>query len=315
MLFARSRSARRLLNALSVVSVALVVFFTVRHFLRHGWPLHHANVLLVGAAAGLFLAAYGFKAFGWGRLFTGSQRPSPFSLAVAGGAAALTGIALPGRFDEAVRIAVVRRLRGKRTGIGALCLSLLLLGLIDSAALSPLAGIAAVVSGTTGWFLAGLILVSVAGVAAGALVVALPRIARIGGLVRFRGAGWAREHCASPREASVAWAFVSVSWLLRGAALYVLLHALSVGSSDSSLPIALAFLCASAASAALPIAPAGAATQAGAGAAIMVATGIHASEAVAFAVAAQALMILAGAAIVVAAGLWHAGRHLAAALP
>lgn len=96
MLFARSRSARRLLNALSVVSVALVVFFTVRHFLRHGWPLHHANVLLVGAAAGLFLAAYGFKAFGWGRLFTGSQRPSPFSLAVAGGAAALTGIALRG---------------------------------------------------------------------------------------------------------------------------------------------------------------------------------------------------------------------------
>ena len=236
MLFARSRSARRLLNALSVVSVALVLFFTVRHFLRHGWPLHHANVLLVGAAAGLFLAAYGFKAFGWGRLFTGSQRPSPFSLAVAGGAAALTGIALPGRFDEAVRIAVVRRLRGKRTGIGALCLSLLLLGLIDSAALSPLAGIAAVVSGATGWFLAGLILVSVAGVAAGALVVALPRIARIGGLVRFRGAGWAREHCASPREASVAWAFVSVSWLLRGAALYVLLHALgSVAATRACL--------------------------------------------------------------------------------
>ena len=315
LLLARSRSARRVLNAFSVVIVALVAFFTVRHFLRHGWPLQHANVLLVCAAAGLFLAAYGFKAFGWGRLFVRSERPSPLSLAAAGGAAALTGIALPGRFDEVVRIAVVRRLRGKRTGIGALCLSILLLGLIDSAALSPLAGVAAVMSGTTGWFLAGLILVAGAGVAAAALVVALPRIARIGRLVRFRAAGWAREHCASPRDASVAWAFVSISWLLRGAALFVLLHALSVGTSASSLPIALSFLCASAASAALPIAPAGAATQAGAGAAIMVATGIHASEAIAFAVAAQALMILAGAAIVVVAGLWHAGSHLHAARP
>ena len=39
-------------------------------------------------------------------------------------------------------------------------------------------------------------------------------------------------------------------------------------------PLALAFLCASAASAALPIAPAGAATQAGAGAAILIAATI-----------------------------------------
>jgi len=315
LLLARSRSARRTLNAISVVLVAVVVFLTVRHFLRHGWPLQHANVLLVAAAAGLFLAAYAFKALGWGRLFARSERPSPLSLATAGGAAALTGIALPGRFDEAVRIAVVRRLRGKRTGIGALCLSLFLLGLIDSAALSPLAGIAAVVSGTTGWFLAGLILVSVAGVAAAALVLTLPRIARNGRLVRFRAAGWVREHCASPREASAAWAFVSASWLLRGAALVVLLHALSVGTSASSLPIALAFICASAASAALPIAPAGAATQAGAGAAILIATGVHASQAIAFAVAAQALIILAGAAIVLFAGLWQAGRRLAPARP
>jgi hypothetical protein len=309
----RSRSARLALNGLSVVAVAMVVLFTVRHFLRHGWPLQHANVLLVAAAAGLFLAAYGFKAFGWHRLFVRSERPSPLTLAAAGGAAALTGIALPGRFDEAVRIGVVRRFRGKRTGIGALCLSLLLLGLIDSAALSPLAGIAAIISGTSGWFLAGLILVAAAGVAAAALVLALPRIARIGLLVRFRPTGWVREHCASRRQASSAWALVSISWLLRGAALFVLLHALSVGTSASSLPIALAFLCASAASAALPIAPAGAATQAGAGAAILIATGVHASEAIAFAVAAQAVIILAGASIVVFAGLWHAGRRFAPA--
>jgi hypothetical protein len=107
----RSRPVRLTVNGLSLAVVAVVVFFAVRHFQRHGWPLRHANVLLVLAASGLFLAAYGFKAFGWRRLFARSERPSSLTLAAAGGAAAVTGIALPGRFDEAVRIGVVRRLR------------------------------------------------------------------------------------------------------------------------------------------------------------------------------------------------------------
>jgi hypothetical protein len=81
----------------------------------------------------------------------------------------------------------------------------------------------------------------------------------------------------------------------------VLLNALSVGGS---FPLALAFLCASAASAALPIAPAGAATQAGAGAAILIIAGIPKGEALAFAVAAQGLVILVGAVLVAAAGIW-----------
>jgi len=308
---ASSRKVRLGLNLGSVALVAVVALFTVRHFVTHGWPLHHANVRLVLAAAGLFVLAYAFKALGWGRLFARHERPSPLELATAGGAAAVTGIALPGRFDEAVRIGVVRRFRGKRTGLGAICLSLLLLGLIDSAALSPLAGIAAAISGASGWFLAGLIFVSVAGVGAAAVVLLLPRISRTGRLVRFRVAGWVQEHCACPIEASKAWALVSVSWALRGAALFVLLHALQLGNGAASISVALAFLCASAASAALPIAPAGAATQAGAGAAILIASGMHASAAIAFSVSAQALVILAGAAIVVFAGVLNAGRRLA----
>ena len=83
-----------------------------------------------------------------------------------------------------------------------------------------------------------------------------------------------------------AWAAVAVSWSLRGLALFVLLAALGPGTSFA---VALAFLCASSASAVLPIAPAGAATQAGAGAAILVASGIHADEAIAFGLAAQGL--------------------------
>ncbi len=301
---------RLALNLGSGALVAVVVAFTVRHFMHSGWPLHHASILWVLAAAGLFLVSYACKALGWSRLFAADKRPDVLALACAGGAASITGIALPGRFDEAVRIAVVRRYRSKRraAGIGGLCLSLVLLGLIDSAALTPLAAASAGVTETSGLLRAGLIVVAVAGIAAAALVLFLPRIARLQKLVRFRLAGWVREHCACPREASKAWLFVSASWLLRGTALFVLLHALAIGAS---VPLALAFLCASAASAALPIAPAGAATQAGAGAAMLMASGVHTSQAVAFAVSAQALVILVGAGIVVCATIWHAGRRFA----
>jgi len=80
------------------------------------------------------------------------------------------------------------------------------------------------------------------------------------------------------------------------------LNALSL---HGSFPLALAFLCASAASAALPIAPAGAATQAGAGSVILIASGMHASEALAFSVAAQALVIVTGAAVMLLIASWQ----------
>ncbi len=305
----RSRAARLVVQA-GVAAVALTVTaFAVRHFLRAGWPLHAANVWLVLVAAALFVAAFAFKAWGWRRLFTVSERPSRLALVTAGGAAAVTGLALPGRFDEAVRISVLRRFPGRRTGVGAIGLSIVLLGLVDTAALTPLSAVAAGTSGASGWFLAGLILVAAAGIAAAALVLALPRLSCASRLVRYRLVRWVQEHCARPREATKAWALVSVSWLLRGAALVVLLHALGLGS-PASVSLALVFLCASAASAALPIAPAGAATQMGAGAAILVLSGMRTADAVAFALSAQALIILAGASIVVAVAAWQAGSRL-----
>ena len=77
---------------------------TARHFIQNGWPLGHANVLGVLGAGALFLGAYGFKAWGWQRLFRHDQRPGTLALAAAGGAATVTGLALPGRADEVVRI-------------------------------------------------------------------------------------------------------------------------------------------------------------------------------------------------------------------
>ena len=297
----RSRRVRIAVNA-GFIGIALAAaVLTVLHFVNSGWPLAHADPVLVAAAGLLFLAAYAFKAWGWQRLFAPSERPQALTLAAAGGAASVGGVALPGRFDEAIRIAVVRRLPGKTVGIGAICLTLIVVGLLDSAALAPLASVAAAAT-ESGGVRVGFALVAVAGIAAAGLVLFLPRIAGLRFVTRFKIGRWLQEHCACRRSASEAWFLISISWALRGLAVFVLLNALSVGSS---MPLALAFLCASAASAALPIAPAGAATQAGAGAAILIVSGIPKTQAVAFAVAAQALVIVVGAAVVAVAGLWH----------
>jgi uncharacterized membrane protein YbhN (UPF0104 family) len=298
---AGSRRARIALNVV-FVSVALVAAtLTMLHFAHSGWPLASADPLLVVAAGILFLFAYAFKAWGWQRLFPEGQRPEALTLAAAGGAASVGGVALPGRFDEAIRIAVVRRLPGKKTaGLGAICLTLIVVGLLDSAALTPMASVAAAAS-HSGVSQIGFALVAAAGVAAAALVLSLPRIARLSFVGRWKVGRWLREHTACRRSASQAWALISVSWALRGLAVFVLLNALAIGGSFT---LALAFLCASAASAALPIAPAGAATQAGAGAAILIVGGIPKGEALAFAVAAQGLVIVVGAVLVAAAGIW-----------
>jgi uncharacterized membrane protein YbhN (UPF0104 family) len=206
-----------------------------------------------------------------------------------------------------IRVAVVRRCRRKRASFGAVALSLFLLGLLDSAALTPLASVAAAVTNVGGWMQAGLIIVAVAGVGAAAVVLSLPRLSRLRRLERFRIAAFVGENATPPREAVWAWLAVATSWVLRALAIFVLLAALGLGTDFA---LALAFLCASSASAVLPVAPAGAATQAGAGAAILIASGVHSEEAIAFGIAAQALVIAVGAACVVALAVWHAQARL-----
>jgi hypothetical protein len=297
----KSRKVRIAVNA-GFVSIALAAaVLTALHFAHSCWPLAHANPGLVVAAGFLFLGAYAFKAWGWQRLFAPNERPQALTLAAAGGAASVGGFALPVRFDEAIRPPVVRRLPGRTAGLGAICLTLIIVGLLDSAALAPLASVAAAAT-ESGGVRAGFAVVAVAGVAAAGLVLFLPRIACLGFVARFKVGRWLQENASCRRSASEAWFLISVSWALRALAVFVLLNALSVGGS---MTLAFAFLCASAASAALPIAPAGAATQAGAGAAILIVSGIPKTEALAFSVAAQAMVIVVGAAVVTIAGLWH----------
>src|SRR5207247_2734257 len=117
---------------------------------------------LLLAAGVLLLFAQALKAYGWGRLFTSDERPKPLALAAGNGGAALIGLVLPGRFDDAMRVAVVRRYPPCPCGVRALCLSLVMLGPIDSAALAPLALAAAVVGGAGNGVCAGLVVVAVA---------------------------------------------------------------------------------------------------------------------------------------------------------
>lgn len=274
-----------------------------RHFAHAGWPLHAANLWLVALAGVILLGAYAAKAWGWQQLFRRDQRPAVLTLAAAGGAASVGGIALPGRCDEVIRVAVLRKCRRRRASFGAVALSLFVLGLLDSAAMAPLASAALTAAHVGSWMKIGLGIVVAAGVLAAAVVLYLPRIARARPFARFRLATFVGDNATPPREAVWAWLAVATSWLLRALAVFVLLAALGLGTDFA---LALAFVCASSASAVLPVAPAGAAMQAGAGAAILVASGVHADQAVAFGIAAQALLMATGAAFVLALGAWHA---------
>jgi uncharacterized membrane protein YbhN (UPF0104 family) len=294
--------------ALTLVGTAAAVL-TVRHFVTHGWPLTHADPFLVVAAGALFVGAYAAKAFGWKRMFARDVRPSAPALAAATGAATVTGVALPGRFDDLVRVTVVRRFRTSKAGFGAICLSIVLVGFLDSAALTPLASVAAGLTEVSAWPRAGLALIAVAGLGSTAILVLLPRLDRSRRLARFRVVRWLAAHSADALDTAQAWVLIAASWTLRAVALYVLFQALGL---QASFVVALLFLCASAASAALPVAPAGQATQAGAGAAMLALAGVGASNAVAFAVAAQGLVVLTGALVVLLAGTWEArGRVVA----
>jgi Lysylphosphatidylglycerol synthase TM region len=306
----RSRPGRWALGiGYSLLTVALVVL-AVRHFAGRPWPLSSGRPGLVVAAGLLLLVAQALKAFGWSRLFRSPERPSALALAAGNGGAALVGLVLPGRFDDATRVAVVRRYPGCPTGVRVLCLSLVMLGLIDAVALAPLALAGAAVPGTGLAARAGLAVVAAGGVAAAALIVALPRLAASRVVLRFRLGRWVRPRTTSLRVASEALGLVASCWLLRALAVFLLLGGLGIGFS---LPRALLFVCAGAAAAALPIGPAGAATQVGAAGASLVAAGVGSAQAFGAALSMGALGVLSGGFVILFAFAWTAAATLAGA--
>lgn len=296
-----NRRAQLLLNGGLGLGLLAAASLSARHFVRGGWPLQDADPVLVAGAAVLLLLAYAFKAWGWQQLFHEHERPAAGALAFAGGAACVGGVAMPGRVDDAIRIACVKRYPGTRAGLGAIGLSLIVLGLLDNAALAPLASVA--MTDASSWTVrAGFGIVAVAGVLAALVVAFLPQFSRMRRVLRFRAGRWLGQHAQGRREAAAALMLIFVSWALRGTAVFLLLNAVAL---RGSFPLALGFLCASAASAAVPIGPAGAAMQAGAGATLLALSGVPKADAIAFAVAAQALTVVAGAAVMLLIAAWQ----------
>jgi Lysylphosphatidylglycerol synthase TM region len=277
-----------------------------RSLIDSGWPLAHGNPGLVAAAGLLFVLAYGFKAYGWRRLFRANERPGPLALAAAGGGASIMGVALPGRFDEVVRIAIVRRYPGCPVCVRGICLSLVTLGLIDAVALSPFAIAAAAFPGNSFAVRTGFAVLGIGGVGAAAVVLLFPRLSAHARLARFRLVGWLAPRLTPWREATRAWGLVLASWVIRAIAVFLLLGTFGIGFS---FPLAIMFICAGAASAAFPIGPAGAATQVTAGTLLLVVSGVEAPRALTFALAAQALLVFSGAAIFLAAVAWRSSLH------
>ena len=186
-------------------------------------------------------------------------------------------------------------------GLGAIGLTLIIVGMLDNAALAPLASVA--MADSSSWTVrAGYGVVAVAGVLAAVVVAFLPQFSRRRRVMRFRMGRWLGEHTQNRKESLAALLLISVSWALRGTAVFLLLNALAL---KGSFPLALGFLCASAASAAVPVGPAGAAMQAGAGATLLVLSGVPKADAVAFSVAAQALIVLTGAAVILLITAWN----------
>jgi uncharacterized membrane protein YbhN (UPF0104 family) len=135
----------------------------------------------------------------------------------------------------------------------------------------------------------------------------VPKFGGMRRVMKYRVGRWLSEHTQNRRESIAALLLISVSWTLRGTAVFLLLNALSM---KGGYILALGFVCASAASAALPIGPAGAATQVGAGAAALIASGVGPSQALSVAVSVAALGVLAGTAVFLFAVVCRSARSL-----
>jgi hypothetical protein len=290
----RSRNGRRLSTAAVAAGAAALVALVVHELVKTGWPAKTLDPTAAAAATALLMATFTLRALGWQRLFRPSERPRSLVLAMSNGAAAVASLALPSRIDDAITVGIVRRLSTRPRAIGTIALSLFVLGLIDVAALIPFSAYAAVTTPGGADRAVMCVLVGV-GVGAAGVATILPSVQ---GSARLAGTGvghWVARHApVSRRDTLWAWVLVAASWLTQCAALLILINALGLHGSFSA---ATAYVVAGAAASTLPIGPAGAATEAGAGAAVLHGAGVSTAQAIALAVTAQALMTAAGAAL------------------
>lgn len=292
----RSRNGRRISTAVVVAGAIALVALVVHELVRTGWPAKQLDPTAAAAATALFMATFTLRALGWQRLFRPSERPRSLVLAMSNGAAAVASLALPSRIDDAITVGIVRRLSVRPRAIGTIALSLFVLGLIDVAALIPFSAFAAVTTPGGADRAVMCVLIGV-GVGAAAVATILPSVQSSARLALTGVGHWVARHApVSRRDTFWAWLLVAASWLTQCAALLILINALGLRGSFSN---ATAYVVAGAAASTLPIGPAGAATEAGAGAAVLTGAGVSGAQAIALAVTAQGLMTAAGAALAI----------------
>ena len=304
MFAARSRFGRAFIAlGTGVLAVAAAVLLA-RLFVGTSMPLSNGPPRLLAAVGLLLLVGYALKILAWRRLFAVEERPHPLALVTANAGASIFGFVLPARLADVLRIAIVRRSPRCPAGVRSLCLSLVMLGLIDGAALAPFAIAAAVSPGNAVGLRAGLALVAGGGILSAALLVVLPRLATSRRFLRYRAGRWLSPRQSSFRSTSGIAGLLLICWLVRIAAVMLLLSALGVGAS---FPLAVLFLCAGKAAGALP------GGQAGAGGAVLIASGVGGATALDIAVSGQALAILCGLAMLLFVALWLLAVRVAGA--
>jgi hypothetical protein len=262
------------------------------------WPLEGAHVALTFLAGGAYLVSFGFRAFGWHRLFPSHERPDGARCLAACGAAAASGVVLPFRLDYVVKISTLRRLGGVRVGYESIAISIVALGMVDAVAMLPLAVSALAMSGPV--LRAPLIVVVLFCVGCLAILALGQRVARLPVVGRSDRLHAVYRRAADTtrltRSTFVAGLLLLGCWTSRTLGSILLLSAVGIGFSPT---LALVVLCMSAATAILPITAGGAVVGIGTTAGVLFALGVTKGAAVNFALASG--LLLTSAALVAAA--------------
>ncbi len=290
---ANGRGRRRLVlgGAFALLKVGASVL-VARRLTHSSWPLDHAEPGLVAVAALAYLVSLVLRARAWHRLFPQNECPDQARCLASVGAGAASGAVLPFRLDYLIKIGMLQRLGGIRVGLGAIVLSIVSLGMIDSIAMLPLSISA---TATSNSLLRGPLIIVVAfGVACCTLLVSSRRLMRVPMLSRSRrlralGEHVARHTTADGRKSTiVAWCYLFACWSTRAFGSAALLSALGPFSPKA----ALAVICLSAAASVIPVTSGGAVVNVGATAGILLAVGVSKDVAINFSLASGLVLVV-----------------------
>jgi hypothetical protein len=274
--------------AFSLLSLGACVL-VARLLSGSSWPLDGARVSFVFLAGGLYLASFGFRAFGWQQLFPRRERPDGARCLASCGAAAASGIVLPFRLDYVVKISTLRRLGGVKLDLKTIAVSIVALGMVDAVAMLPLAVYALAMSGPV--LRAPLLVVVVFCIGCLVILALGQRVSRVplAGRSDRLHAVYRRvtESTRFSRPTLVAGLLLLGCWTSRALGSTFLLSALGVRFSPT---VALVVVCVSAATSILPITAGGAVAGMGTTAGVLFALGVSKDVALNFSLASGLLL-------------------------